>query len=135
MTVSGQVSRPPLGRTSWPLTYLYDHGADEDPPEFDPSAQVVFATASTIIVRGLPEAEGDVRLRIVFDESAETLRTPELLATGVFAAPSGQVIARTSSWDEPIQVAVAPGSYRFTVRSDDDRWPTEVLIQFERAAG
>lgn len=118
----------------WSHLYLYDGGADEDLPEFDPSAQVVFATASTIVVRGLPEAEGDVRLRIVFDESAETLRTPELLATGVFAAPSGQVIARTSSWEEPIQITVAPGSYRFTVRSDDELWPTEVLVQFERAA-
>jgi hypothetical protein len=118
----------------WSHVYLYDDGADEDLPEFDPSAQVVFATASTIVVRGLPEAEGDTSLRIVFDESADTSRTPTLLATGDFAAPSGRVIARTSSWDEPIQMAVAPGSYRFTVRSDDERWPTDVLIHFERAA-
>ena len=113
----------------WSHVYLYDDGASEDTTnDFDPTAQVVYSTESTLIVRGLPEAEGDVILTIAVDETPDLGLTPVLLAVGRFVAPSGRLIARTSSWDESIRLPAPPGDYDFRVHADDDTWPQRLTI-------
>jgi hypothetical protein len=112
----------------WSHVYFFDAGADEDTTDWDPAAQVVYATVSTLIVRGRPEGDGDTFVRIAVDEEADLARTPVLLATGSFQAPSGSLVARTSSWDEPLRLAVPPGRHDFTVHADDQQWPTRIAI-------
>lgn len=119
----------------WSHIYLYDDGAEEElPAGFDPTAGLVFSTESTLVVRGVPEYEGDVRVRITFDEGSDSTRTPFTAAAGQFLAPSGEIIARTSSWDEPMHVAVPPSRYAFTVKVDDRSWPRDVIIDFKRVS-
>lgn len=117
----------------WSHVYIFDDGATEDlTTDWDPEAQVVFASESTIVVRGTPEAEGDVVVRIVVDEPVDLREEPVLLAAGRVSAPGGRLVARTSSWDEPLRLAVPPGDYDFSVHADHDTWPRRIALQLRR---
>jgi hypothetical protein len=117
----------------WARVYLYDTGADEDVPDYDPSEVPVFSTESTIIVHALPEGEGDVHLAIAFDEPMNASRAPLLLAQGVFFAPSGCISVNTSTWDEDIALTVPPGLYSYNVYTSSSKWPDRLLLTFRRA--
>lgn len=115
----------------WSHLFLYDKHAIEDLPEdFDPTAQVVLSTPSTLIVRGLPESEGDVHLVVAFTEAVDLTATPVSLATGHFVASSGEIVGRTSSWDDEIALSVPPGSYKFDICADHGEWPRRLVLRF-----
>lgn len=120
----------------WSHVWLWDKCAVEPfPSDVDPTRQLVFSTTSTLTVRGLPEGEGDTRLRVVFDEELNDALPPILLASGRFSAVCGEIIARTSSWDELITLVVPPGLYDFAVYADDADWPSELLLHFTGRQG
>lgn len=97
----------------WGLLVVTDDSSTDEIPAWTSDADVVTATASTVVVRVVHDQEGTAEVTVLEGESQDTNL---IVFDGVIEVPSGRLRVGDALNDQTLIVPVQPGIHALRIR-------------------